>query len=241
MFSTKLVAISQGVGDLADKTAEQIIAYVARVSNPKNQLNIKTAPKLLAYCIKQKHWSVFEQVSMTIEIVTSRAISAQILRHRSFNFQEFSTRYSRVENNIIYPARRQDDKNRQNSIDDLDKEIKEWFDQAQQHIWEESKHAYDEAVEKGVAKEQARMLLPMNSQTTVMMTGNVRNFIHFIELRSGNGAQKEIQDIARSIQTIFIEQFPNISEALGWTSTKEDRMNEPKKAGEQDISQIAHI
>lgn len=193
-----------------------MMAYVARVSNPSNQMNTKTSSKLLGYCIKNAHWSVFEHVNMTVEITTSRAIAAQILRHRSFVFQEFSQRYAEATNFEVYPARRQDIKNRQNSIDDLDEDTKEWFTMAQQLITEDARAMYDEALRRGVAKEQARFLLPLSTETTLYMTGNVRNWIHYIELRSENGTQKEHADIAIAIKEIFKEQFPAISEAMEW-------------------------
>jgi thymidylate synthase (FAD) len=153
---------------------------------------------------------------MTVEITTSRAIAAQILRHRSFVFQEFSQRYAKAMSNEKVEARRQDTKNRQNSIDDMSVEDKTWFSDQQDRLWNEAKAEYDEAIRRGIAKEQARFLLPLSTQTTLYMTGNVRNWIHYISLRSENGTQKEHADIASTIQNIFIEQFPAISEALEW-------------------------
>lgn len=203
--------------ELADFTSEELLTYIARVSNPSNQMNTKTSGKLLSYCIKNKHWSVFEHINMTVEITTSRAIAAQILRHRSFVFQEFSQRYSEVVNVEIYPARRQDTKNRQNSVDDMEEDIKEWFEGAQEGMANVAVSLYKEALEKGIAKEQARFLLPLSTQTTIYMTGNIRNWIHYIELRSENGTQKEHADIANAIKGIFKEQFPSISEALEWS------------------------
>ena len=213
----ELVAVTKPVKkEIKEFTSEEMMAYVARVSNPSNQMNTETSSKLLKYCIKNSHWSVFEHVNMTVEITTSRAIAAQILRHRSFVFQEFSQRYAEATNFEIYPARRQDTKNRQNSIDDLDEDTKEWFAMAQQLITEDARATYDEALRRGVAKEQARFLLPLSTETTLYMTGNVRNWIHYIELRSENGTQKEHADIAAAIKKIFKEQFPAISEALEW-------------------------
>lgn len=199
----------------ATPDAEKIIGYCARVSNPANQDNPEVT-KLLAYCIKNKHWSVFEQASMTVEIETSRAISAQILRHRSFNFQEFSQRYAAATECVTYEARRQDDKNRQNSIDDLSDSTKQWFKNAQERIQDLALDYYDKALAFGIAKEQARFLLPMSTKTKLYMTGNLRSWMHYIELRTEAGTQKEHRDIAESIKGIFKEQFPTISEALKW-------------------------
>lgn len=216
-MKVELVAVTKPVkSNLLEFSSEELMAYVARVSNPNNQMNTKTSSKLLGYCIKNKHWSVFEHVNMTVEITTSRAIAAQILRHRSFVFQEFSQRYSQVVNVEIYPARRQDIKNRQNSVDDMDEDTKEWFEGAQEGMANVAISLYKEALGKGIAKEQARFLLPLSTQTTLYMTGNIRNWIHYIELRSENGTQKEHADIANAIKKIFIEQFPAISDALEW-------------------------
>ena len=194
--------------------AEETLMYCARVSNPKNQDNDN--PKLLSYCIKNKHWSIFEQASMTVEIKTSRAISAQILRHRSFCFQEFSQRYAEVLGFETYPARRQDQKNRQNSVDDMDEKDKKWFEDAQKCVQSYSEVAYKEALDRGIAKEQARFLLPMSTSTTLYMTGNIRNWIHYLELRTENGTQKEHADIANSVKDIFVVELPIIAEALEW-------------------------
>lgn len=193
---------------------EKHIMYCARVSNPKNQNSENI--KLLDYCINHGHWSIFEQASMTVEILTSRAISAQILRHRSFNFQEFSQRYSKSQNFITYEARRQDRKNRQNSIDDLDENTKYWFEMAQKSLHIKCQTLYEEALSKGIAKEQARFLLPLSTETKLYMTGNIRSWIHYIDLRSGNGTQKEHQEIALKCKEIFIKELPNISKALKW-------------------------
>ena len=195
--------------------AEKTIMYCARVSNSANQDSENT--KLLSYCIKNGHWSIFEMGNLCAEIETSRAISAQILRHRSFNFQEFSQRYAEVPGIELYPARSQDLKNRQNSIDNMSEEDKTWFGTVQEHLADESRKFYQEALDRGVAKEQARMILPMASSTKLYMNGTVRSWIHYLSLRCENGTQKEHQDIAKEIRdTIFIEQFPVTSEALGW-------------------------
>jgi len=216
-MKVELISITKPVKkDLLEFSSEELMSFVARVSNPSNQMNTATSSKLLGYCIKNSHWSVFEHVNMTVEITTSRAIAAQILRHRSFVFQEFSQRYAEVTDFEVYEARRQDTKNRQNSIDDMDDDTKDWFKMAQQLIREDAKAMYEEALRRGVAKEQARFLLPLTTQTTIYMTGNVRNWIHYISLRSENGTQKEHADIALAIQDIFTEQFPAISEALEW-------------------------
>lgn len=212
----KLVAVTQGAEDLTGRNAQDVISYVARVSNPNNQLKFDTAAKLLKYCIAHEHWSVFEHASMTLEIKTSRGIAAQILRHRSFTFQEFSQRYAQAINHVKYPARRQDQKNRQNSVDDMSSEDKEWFEQAQETVWDESKCLYDEAIARGIAKEQARFLLPLNTETVIYMTGNVRSWIHYISLRSANGTQQEHREIAEECKKIFIDAFPDISKALEW-------------------------
>jgi thymidylate synthase (FAD) len=200
--------------------AENIISYCARVSSPKNQEKFDTAPKLLKYCIENGHWSIFEMAGMCVEIETSRAIAQQILRHRSFSFQEFSQRYADV--NIIgsivnYDARRQDVKNRQNSIDDLPSETKEWFASKTTQLSDLAFKAYNEALDKGIAKECARFLLPLSTTTKLYMNGTVRSWIHYLQLRTGNGTQKEHADIAKEVRdSIFIPAFPNISEALGW-------------------------
>ena len=194
--------------------AEKHIAYCARVSSP-NQENPEYS-KLLAYCIKNKHWSIFEMASMCVEIETSRAIAQQILRHRSFSYQEFSQRYSSPSEYKIYEARRQDDKNRQNSIDDLPQDAKDAFVNAQVRIWDIAKNAYDAAVGLGVAKECARFLLPLNVQTRIYMHGTIRSWIHYLELRTARGTQKEHKDIADAIQGIFAASLPETAKALGW-------------------------
>ena len=196
--------------------AEKTMAYIARVSNPNNQDNEKFAG-LLRYCIKHNHWSVFEQSSMTLEIETTRAIAAQILRHRSFTFQEFSQRYadSNLLGAIELPElRRQDDKNRQNSIDDLDKEVVEKLDKQMNTLFSSSFSLYNQMLEVGVAKECARMVLPLATPTRIYMTGSCRSWIHYINLRSAHGTQKEHMDVVAECKKIFVEQFPAVSEAL---------------------------
>ncbi len=216
-MNVKLIAITKPVSDdTKEMTAEELTAYVARVSNPSNQMNSETAPKLLAYCIKNQHWSVFEHVHMTLEIKTSRAIAAQILRHRSFVFQEFSQRYAEAMDNEFYPARSQDIKNRQNSVDNMSEEDKTWFKDAQEANWNNSMALYKEALKLGIAKEQARFLLPLSTQTTLYMTGNIRSWIHYIDLRTTAGTQKEHKDIAEAAKDIFSEELPSIAKAKGW-------------------------
>jgi thymidylate synthase (FAD) len=198
--------------------AEQTMAYIARVSNPSNQDNDKYSG-LLKYCIKHNHWSVFEQSSMTLEIETTRAIAAQILRHRSFTFQEFSQRYaaSTALGDIDLPElRKQDLKNRQNSTDDLDPKMVEKFEKQMITLFSSSKALYEQMLSQGVAKECARMVLPLCTPTRIYMTGSCRSWIHYINLRSAHGTQKEHMEIAEACRKVFIEQFPSVSEALEW-------------------------
>ena len=198
--------------------AEQLMAYIARVSNPSNQDNEKYSG-LLKYCIKHNHWSVFEQSTMTLEIETTRAIAAQILRHRSFTFQEFSQRYaaSTALGDIDLPElRKQDLKNRQNSTDDLDPEMVEKFEKQMITLFSSSKALYEQMLSQGVAKECARMVLPLCTPTRIYMTGSCRSWIHYINLRSAHGTQKEHMDIANGCKKIFIENYPAVSEALEW-------------------------
>lgn len=195
---------------------EGLIAYTARVSNPSNQINTETTPKLLKYLIKNKHWSPFEMVHMTVEIETSRAIAAQILRHRSFSFQEFSQRYAEATEFINYPARRQDTKNRQNSVDDMDESTKWWFEDAQKRLQTTCKDLYDIALERGIAKEQARFLLPLSTKTKLYMCGSVRSWIHYCELRCSNGTQLEHREIAIRCKDILRFIVPSVAEAMEW-------------------------
>ena len=198
--------------------AEQLMAYIARVSNPSNQDNEKYAG-LLKYCIKHNHWSVFEQSTMTLEIETTRAIAAQILRHRSFTFQEFSQRYAQTTSlgDIELPElRKQDLKNRQNSTDDLDPEITEKFNSQMMTLFSGAKSLYEQMLSQGVAKECARMVLPLCTPTRIYMTGSCRSWIHYINLRSAHGTQKEHMVIAEACRKVFTEQFPAVSEALEW-------------------------
>ena len=199
--------------------AEKTMAYIARVSNPANQENDNYSG-LLKYCIKHNHWSVFEQSTMTVEIETTRAIAAQILRHRSFTYQEFSQRYAdaKLLETIELPElRRQDNKNRQNSIDDLDPKIVDKLNAQMNTLFSSAFSLYNQMLEEGVAKECARMVLPLCTPTRIYMTGSCRSWIHYIDLRSANGTQKEHQDIALECKEIFTQVFPDVAEALDWT------------------------
>ena len=211
MNSVKLVTVTP--------EAEKTMGYVARVSNPNNQDNPKVAG-LLKYCIKHNHWSVFEQAHMTVEIETTRGLAAQILRHRSFTYQEFSQRYadsSLLGNTIPLPAlRRQDEKNRQNSIDDIDPLMQQDFEIKMQRHFVDGMKLYKEMLDAGIAKECARFVLPLATPTRLYMTGSVRSWVHYIDLRSANGTQKEHMDIANAVRDVFVEQFPICAEALGW-------------------------
>ncbi len=210
-MSVKLISVTPD--------AEKMMAYVARVSNPNNQENPNYA-KLLGYCIKHNHWSVFEQSFMTLEIETTRGLAAQVLRHRSFTYQEFSQRYadsSMLADTIPLPElRRQDTKNRQNSIDDVDPFVRQQFQIKIQKHFEEGMNLYKEMLDAGIAKECSRFVLPLATPTKMYMSGSVRSWIHYITLRSANGTQKEHMDIAEACKTIFVEQFPTCAEALEW-------------------------
>jgi len=210
-MSVKLVSVTPD--------AEQTMAYVARVSNPNNQENPNYA-KLLGYCIKHNHWSVFEQSFMTLEIETTRGLAAQILRHRSFTYQEFSQRYadsSLLSETIPLPElRRQDTKNRQNSIDDIDPFVKQEFEIKMRKHFDEAMVLYQSMLDMGVAKECARFVLPLATPTRLYMSGSCRSWIHYIQLRSANGTQKEHMEIAEECKKIFSEQFPTVAEALEW-------------------------
>ena len=201
--------------------AEKHMAYVARVSNPKNQDNEKFSG-LLKYCIEHGHWSVFEQAYMTVEINTTRGLAAQILRHRSFTYQEFSQRYADanlLSEKIPLPKlRRQDKKNRQNSTDDVDEWVVQKYDILMEEHFRNSMDLYNKMLEDGIAKECARFVLPLSTPTRIYMTGSCRSWIHYINLRSAHGTQKEHMDIAEACRKIFVEKFPSVSEALEWAS-----------------------
>ena len=211
-MNVKLISVSPD--------AEKHMAYCARVSNPNNQENDKYAG-LLRYCIKHQHWSIFEQAFMTIEINTTRGLAAQILRHRSFTYQEFSQRYadsSLLGDNIPLPKlRKQDEKNRQNSTDDLDPMLVQDLEIRMQKYFKDGMDLYKKMLDLGVAKECARFVLPLATPTRLYMSGSVRSWIHYIELRSGHGTQKEHMDIANACKDIFIEQFPTVAEAMEWS------------------------
>ena len=207
--------------------AEETMAYCARVSNPQNQDNPKIA-RLLGYCIQHGHWSVFEQANMVLEISTSRAIAPQILRHRSFAFQEFSQRYAEADNFQYFKARRQDQKNRQNSIDDIANLTQDWFQKCQKDIWNFAYERYQEALQQGIAKECARALLPLNTATKIYMNGTIRSWIHFIQLRTKHDTQLEHREIAEMCRQIFSQQLPQVAEALGWNVETSDFALDPE-------------
>jgi thymidylate synthase (FAD) len=208
---TKLISVTPD--------AEKHMAYCARVSNPSNQENDNFSG-LLKYCIKHQHWSIFEQASMTLEINTTRGIAAQVLRHRSFTYQEFSQRYadsSLLAEAIPVPElRRQDTKNRQNSIDDVDPFVQQEFEIKMKKHFDDAMVLYQSMLDMGIAKECARFVLQLATPTRIYMTGTVRSWIHYIDLRSGHGTQKEHMDIANGAKAIFCEQFPAVAEAMEW-------------------------
>jgi len=210
-MSVKLISVTPD--------AEKMMAYVARVSNPNNQENPNYA-KLLGYCIKHNHWSVFEQAFMTLELETTRGVAAQVLRHRSFTYQEFSQRYadsSMLAETIPLPElRRQDTKNRQNSIDDIDPFVKQEFEIKMRKHFDEGMVLYQSMLDMGIAKERARFVLPLATPTRIYMSGSCRSWIHYINLRTANGTQKEHMDLAEGCKKVFIEQFPTCAEALEW-------------------------
>jgi thymidylate synthase (FAD) len=203
--------------------SEDLITYTARVSNPSNQTNLKTAPKLLKYLIDHKHWSPFEQVSATFEITTSRAIAAQILRHRSFTFQEFSQRYSKITNLESFNVRKQSENNRQSSEEAvaLPQEI---VDNIRNYLIAGVEH-YELLIKSGIAKECARMILPLCTQTTLYMTGSLRSWIHYVDLRSNSDTQLEHREIAIAIRDILSQEYPNVSQALNWTVQDSEPMH----------------
>lgn len=198
--------------------AEKHMAYCARVSNPNNQEN-ENISRLLGYCIKHGHFSVFEQAFMTLEINTTRGLAAQILRHRSFTYQEFSQRYADAsflsEQIPLFELRRQDNKNRQNSIDDIPDEIRNKYNVLIREHFAKAKGIYDQMLQDGIAKECARFILPLATPTRLYMSGSIRSWVHYISLREKNGTQKEHMDIAKECKRIFCEQFPTVAEALG--------------------------
>lgn len=195
--------------------AEQLIAYMARVSNPANQNNTETSAKLIKYLIDHHHWSPFEMVNMCVEINTTRSVAAQILRHRSFSFQEFSQRYAQVIEPAMVPElRRQDTKNRQNSVDDLPYKTKDVMCEMISELFDHSERVYNELLEAGVAKECAREVLPLATPTRLYMNGTIRSWLHYCDLRTAHGTQKEHAQIAARVQDILYSQIPNVCDAM---------------------------
>jgi thymidylate synthase (FAD) len=195
--------------------AEDLISYMARVSNPSNQSNTETSAKLIGYLIRHQHWSPFEMVNMCVEIETTRSIAAQILRHRSFSFQEFSQRYAEVSLRPELPElRRQDTKNRQNSIDDLHTSTTDFFDRKIGKLFSEAYDVYQQLLEAGVAKECAREVLPLCTPTRMYMNGTVRSWLHYCDLRCGNGTQKEHRQIAEQVKELLVQHLPNVCKAM---------------------------
>ena len=213
-MKVELVSLTKANINNIEMTPEQLIVYTARVSNPGNQMNIETSDKLIAYLIKNKHWSPFEMADMTVEIVTSRGIAQQILRHRSFSFQEFSQRYADVTEIEPIQLRYQADKNRQSSSTELNEQDQQYFGDKVYSFIEQSKNLYVEMLQAGVAKECARFILPITTQTKIYMKGSVRSWIHFLQIRTDGHTQLEHRLIAIEILNIFKENFPNIAKAL---------------------------
>ena len=218
MSNVKLIAATQGANG---ESPQEVISYVARVSNPHNQENFHTAGGLLRYCIKHEHWSIFETASMTLEINTNRGIAAQVLRHRSFTYQEFSQRYADtklLDATIPIPElRKQDQKNRQNSTLDLPPGIiRDYTAKIEKHF-EDSMFLYNNLLDSGVAKECARFVLPLSTPTRIYMTGSCRSWLHYISLRSSNGTQREHMELALECKEIFKEVFPQVAAAMEWT------------------------
>ena len=223
-MNVRLVSYSQPTGEFRDMgiaDAQELIAYCARVSNPANQLNTESSEKLIRYLVRHQHWSPLEMVSACCEITTTRDIARQILRHRSFSFQEFSQRYADPTRDLSFvcrEARLQDAKNRQNSIETDDTELQAWWDAKQKFIIESARLAYSEAVERGIAKEQARAVLPEGlTESRLYMNGTLRSWIHFIELRSGHGTQKEHMEVARACAEVIATVFPMSAEFVAQT------------------------
>ena len=220
MSNVKLISCTQGAGELAGKGPQEVISYVARVSNPHNQENFRTAAGLLKYCIKHEHWSIFETASMTVEINTNRGIAAQILRHRSFTFQEFSQRYADtnlLSADIPVPElRKQDTKNRQNSTNDLAPGMVKDYNLKIERYFKEGMNLYDNLLANGVAKECARFVLPLATPTRIYMTGSCRSWVHYINLRSAHGTQEEHRLIAEGCREVFKDLLPDVSTALEW-------------------------
>jgi thymidylate synthase (FAD) len=215
-MKTKLISITDSLISEQKLSPEELIVYTARVSNPENQLNTETSDKLLHYLIKHKHWSPFEMVDMTVEITTSRAIAQQILRHRSFSFQEFSQRYSKATKLESIDLRYKGKTNRQSSENSIDTEDHEYFGQKISTLMNDINNLYNEMIDNDIAKECARMILPLATQTRIYMKGSVRSWIHYLQIRTDEHTQLEHREIADEIKNIFIEKFPNISKALNF-------------------------
>lgn len=214
-FAVRIISVTKPVAqDIDHLDQEDLIAYCARVSNPNNQINTDTMPKLLKYLQNHKHWSPFEMSHVTIEIDTSRGIAPQILRHRSFSFQEFSQRYQSLDESgvVLYAARRQDLKNKQNSVDDLSTEVKDEWSRRQLDAWRLCFDHYRWALDNGIAKECARFVLPLSSRTRLYMSGSVRSWLHYIDVRSDPSTQKEHRDIALACKEALREYFPSLFE-----------------------------
>ena len=221
MSQVKLISATQGAGELSYQGPQDIISYVARVSNPSNQENFRTSGGLLRYCINHEHWSIFETAGMTLEINTNRGIAAQIIRHRSFTYQEFSQRYADtklLDQNIPTPElRRQDLKNRQNSTPNLPPGLVAEYEGKIAEHFDNSMNLYNQLLDNGVAKECARFVLPIATPTRIYMTGSCRSWIHYINLRTSNGTQEEHRLIAEDVKVVFKDVFPDVAEALGWS------------------------
>jgi len=214
-MEVSLVGMTQPSAITGCHTANELIAYAARVSNPGNQNNAETAPKLLKYLIKNAHWSPFEMVSVTMEIKTTRDISRQIIRHRSFSFQEFSQRYAVSSNYVDREARLQDPKNRQNSVETDDRTLQEDWNMKQHEVVNKAKEVYEWALDKGIAKEQARVVLPEgNTETTLYMAGTLRSWVHYCDLRMANGTQKEHMEVAAKCWEVLSHHFPDVVQAV---------------------------
>ena len=217
-MNVKLISLTQPMIEGEQISAEELVTYCARVSNPENQINTETAPRLINFLIKHKHWSPFEMANMCVEIKTSRAIAAQILRHRSFSFQEFSQRYSEAPEMEPLELREQAENNRQSSTEEIkDEQVKA----TAQMFMDSAQDYYKQLCAMGVSRETARMILPLGTQTTIYMNGNVRSWVHYINLRAEENTQKEHRDVANEIRKIFMQQFPQISKALGWAECAE--------------------
>lgn len=213
-MNVKLVSITKSLVEEKEMTPEELIVYIARVSNPSNQLNTETSDKLLAYLIKNKHWSPFEMVDMTVEIVTSRGIAQQILRHKSFSFQEFSQRYSKVNDMEPVQLRYQADKNRQSSSIELEEDKKRYFEDKIEKVVNDAQELYSEMLDANVAKECARFVLPITTQTKIYMKGQIRSWIHYLQIRCDAHTQLEHRQIALEILKIFSANFPNLTKAI---------------------------